>query len=140
MTLPRGVLVRGKVVEAESGVPIAGATVQYEPEEANNPNYADDILTGWQGIQLSNDRGEFEIVVLPGPGHLLVHGTQGEFVIRETSSSQLSRGHAGWQRNYANAIERLDPKRARTRSNVTIELERARKRSPDSSSIEAGAR
>ena len=77
VTLPRGVLVRGKVVESENGVPIAGATVQYVPEETNNPNYADDILTGWQGIQISNDRGEFEIVVLPGPGHLLVHGTSG---------------------------------------------------------------
>jgi hypothetical protein len=124
VTLPRGVLVRGKVVETDSGLPIAGATVQYEPEEANNPNYADDVLTGWQGIQISNDRGEFEIVVLPGPGSLLVHGTQDEFVIRETSSLQLMRGRPGGARYYANAIERLDPENGADPVGVTIKLER----------------
>jgi hypothetical protein len=51
VTLPRGVLVRGKVVESNSGGAVENATIQYVPEEANNPHDADDILTGWQGIQ-----------------------------------------------------------------------------------------
>jgi protocatechuate 3,4-dioxygenase beta subunit len=127
VTLPRGVLVRGKVVESASGAPVVGATVQYEPEEANNPNYSDDILTGWQGIQLTNDRGEFEIVVMPGPGSLLVHGTPDEFVIRETSSLQLMQGRLGGARYYANAIERLDPAKGADPLDVTIELKRGAK-------------
>ena len=127
VTLPRGVLVRGKVLESTSGAPVAGATVQYVPEDANNPNDADDILTGWQGIQLSNERGEFEIVVLPGPGNLLVHGPQGEFVLRETSDRQLSRGRPGGQRNYANAIERVDPAVGADPLDVTIQLQRGAK-------------
>jgi hypothetical protein len=127
VTLPRGVLVRGKVIDFSSGAPVAGATIQYVPEADNNANDADDILTGWQGIQLSNERGEFEIVVLPGPGSLVVHGTQDEFVIRETSSLQLMRGRSGGARYYANAIERIDPETGADPIDVTIELERGAK-------------
>jgi hypothetical protein len=127
MTLPRGVLVRGKVVESSSGATVAGATIQYVPEELNNPNYKDDILTGWQGIQLSNAQGEFEIVVLPGPGNLLVHGPQGEFVLKETSSRELYRGRPGGQRNYANAIRRIDPAAGAEQLELTIELVRSAK-------------
>ena len=77
VNLPRGVLVRGKVVETDNHEAVAGATIQYVPEANNNSNTADDILTGWQGIQLSDGDGRFEIAVLPGPGRLLVHGPRG---------------------------------------------------------------
>jgi beta-lactamase regulating signal transducer with metallopeptidase domain/5-hydroxyisourate hydrolase-like protein (transthyretin family) len=127
ISLPRGVMVRGKIMESNSDTPMAGATVQYEPEEANNPHYADDILTGWQGIELSNERGEFEIVVLPGPGRLLVHGPNDDFVIRETSSRERLRGRPGGRRNYAHAIERIDPDVGSEPVEVKIELQRSAK-------------
>ncbi len=109
MKLPRGVLVRGTVVEAGSNAPVAGASIQYIPQQANNPHVSDDILTGWQGIQLSGEQGKFEIAVLPGPGHLLVHGPEGKYVLQETSERALSRGKPGGQRNYAHAIQRIEP-------------------------------
>jgi hypothetical protein len=125
--LPRGVLVRGNVMELQSAAPVVGATIQYVPEKANNPQYAEDILTGWQGIQLSKEKGEFEIVVLPGPGHLLVHGPHNEFVLRETSSRQLRQGRPGGDRQYANAIERVDPAVGSDPVDVTVKLERGAK-------------
>jgi protocatechuate 3,4-dioxygenase beta subunit len=127
VTLPRGVMVRGKVTDAATGRPVPEATVQYLPEDANNPNDADDILTGWQGIQLSNDEGEFEIVGLPGPGTLLVHGPEGEFIFQESSSSQLSRGTPGGQRRYAHAFERIDPQAGGEAIDLSIKLQPAKK-------------
>jgi hypothetical protein len=109
MALPRGVLVRGKVVESGTDAPVVGASIQYLPEEVNNPNTADHILTGWQGIQLSNERGEFEIAVLPGPGRLLVHGPKGKYVLQEIASRKLREGKPGGRRNYVHAVHEVDP-------------------------------
>lgn len=124
VNLPRGVLVRGKVVETDNGEAVAGATIQYVPETTNNPNTADDILTGWQGIQLSDGDGRFEITVLPGPGRLLAHGPQGEFVLREIASRQLSSGQPGGRRNYCHAIVPVDPQANAEPIDVTVELQR----------------
>ena len=123
MTLPRGVLIRGKVVESGTDAPVADASIQYVPEEANNPNTANDILTGWQGIQLSNERGEFEIVVLPGPGRLLVHGSQGNYVLQEIASRQLNRDEPGGRRNYVHAVQKVDPKKDADPIDVTLRLQ-----------------
>ena len=37
IALPRGVLVRGKVTEAGSGKPVAGAGVQFWPQDDDSP-------------------------------------------------------------------------------------------------------
>jgi beta-lactamase regulating signal transducer with metallopeptidase domain/protocatechuate 3,4-dioxygenase beta subunit/5-hydroxyisourate hydrolase-like protein (transthyretin family) len=121
--LPRGVLVRGKVIEAESKQPIAGATVQYEPKQ-NNPFNTDDIITGWQGMQLSDEEGNFEIAVMPGRGTLLFHGPDGEFVLQEISSRELSSDKPGGRRNYAHAIHPLDLQEGAEPVEQTIELQR----------------
>ncbi len=122
ITLPRGVLVRGKVVESETNAPVAGAAIQYVPERNNNPNVADDIITGWQGIQLSNERGEFEIAVLPGPGRLVVHGPTDRYVLLETSSRELSSGGTGGRRVYAHGIQKINPDENAEMRDVTILL------------------
>jgi protocatechuate 3,4-dioxygenase beta subunit len=127
VALRRGVLVRGKVVEAGTNAAVAGATIQYVPEEANNPYRADDILTGWQGIQLSGDNGGFKIAILPGAGRLLVHGPHREFVLQEIGSRQLSAGRPGGQRNYAHAILRVNPEPKSPPIDVTLELQRGAK-------------
>ena len=107
--LPRGVLVRGTVVETGTNIPVAGASIQYIPESKGKPRAAEGVLTGWQGIQISGADGKFQIPVLPGPGRLLVHGPHGKYVLLETSERELSRGQRGGRRNYAHAIERIDP-------------------------------
>ncbi len=125
LSLPRGVLVRGKVVESGTEKPVVGASVQYVPEEANNSHDADDIVTGWQNIRLSNDLGQFEIGVLPGPGRLFVHGPVNEYVVRQSSSRELFRGKPGGERVYAHAIEKLDPEVDSNPVEVTFALERS---------------
>ena len=124
MSLPRGVLIRGNVVEKESGKSVAGATIQYVPEQANNSHAIKGVVVGWEGIELADDNGHFEIAVLPGPGRLLVHGPGHEFVVQETSSGELSSGHPGGERLYAHAIKRIDPEPGPASIDVTVQLER----------------
>ncbi|MEX2142422.1 MAG: M56 family metallopeptidase [Pirellulales bacterium] len=123
VTLPRGVMVRGQVLEEGSGQPVAGASIQYVPERANNPNVRDDIRTGWQGNEVSDEQGRFAMVVLPGPGRLLVHGQEDKYVLRETSSSELYFGRPGGQRNYVHGMVRLDPAKESEPLDVTIRLQ-----------------
>ncbi len=123
LTLPRGVLVRGRVVEAGTGKPVAGATVQYVPESFNNPHHSDTILTGWQGIQLSDQEGNFSIAVLPGPGRLLASSSQGSYVRQEIGERQLAQGKPGGARNYAHAIAELNPNVGAPALDVKLELQ-----------------
>jgi protocatechuate 3,4-dioxygenase beta subunit len=122
MQLPRGVLVRGTILEEGTDKPVAGASIQYEPEGANNLFGKDDILTGWQGIQLSDDQGHFEIAVLPGPGRLLVHDADGKHILRETSEREVYRGTPGGRRYYAHAIERIEPAAGAEPIDLTLKL------------------
>ena len=122
--LPRGVLVRGKVLEEGSNSPIAGASVQYAPEGANNPNALDSIITGWQDSHLTDNRGRFQIVVLPGPGRLLVDGPTNGFVFQEVTERELHNGKPGWRRNYVHGIERVNPAPKETSLDIVVRLKR----------------
>jgi hypothetical protein len=124
VALPRGVLVHGKVLEGGSDAPIAGASVQYHAEAANNTNKSDSILTGWQDIHLTDKEGRFSIVVLPGPGRLLVHAPNETYVLKETSGQELYKGKPGGERNYAHAIERIDIAANATPPEIVIRLQR----------------
>ena len=123
LTLPRGVLVRGKVVEAGTEVPVVGAAVQYFPETANNRNVSDDILTGRQGIELTGEEGRFEIAVLPGPGHLLVSGPSRRYVLRGIGDRELSQGKPGGERNYVHAVATLNPQAGQEALDIKLELQ-----------------
>jgi hypothetical protein len=124
VTLPRGVLVRGRIVESGTKAPIAGAMIQYVPERQKNRNATDDIITGWQAIQLSGADGAFEMAVLPGPGTLVANGPGGEFVLQEFGSRQLERGAPGGDRNYAHAWQHINPEPKSDPLEVTMELRR----------------
>jgi hypothetical protein len=125
LTLPRGVLVQGTIVESGTNAPIVGAAVQYEPERKNNPHVRSEIVTGWQGIQLSDKQGRYAIAVLPGPGRLIVHGPTNDYVIQESSSRRLSRGTTGGHRVYAHCIERIEPKVGAEPVEVDLSLDRS---------------
>jgi hypothetical protein len=115
--------VRGRVIETKSNTPVPGAAIQYVPESRNSSN-ADDIVTRWQGIQLSGGDGEFEIAVLPGPGTLLANGPQGQFIFKEFGSRQLESGLPGGWRQYAHAIHRVNPEKGSGPIDVTLEMQR----------------
>jgi biopolymer transport protein ExbD len=126
LLLDRGVLVRGKVTEKESGAPIAGASVQYVPRESTASKLRKHI-SGWEGIQTTNDDGRFEIVVLPGRGTLFVHGPRNEYVIVETTSNEIDKDRPGGVRQYAHAIQAIQPTLDKSPLDVSIELSRGAK-------------
>jgi beta-lactamase regulating signal transducer with metallopeptidase domain/protocatechuate 3,4-dioxygenase beta subunit len=106
--LPRGVHVRGKILDADER-PIANASIQYIPTAKTQRRAGAKIITGWQGIALSDANGAFAISVLPGPGHLLVHGPTPEYVYQEIGDRELGDGRPGGRRNYAHAIVQINP-------------------------------
>jgi beta-lactamase regulating signal transducer with metallopeptidase domain/protocatechuate 3,4-dioxygenase beta subunit len=122
--LSRGILARGTIVDGKSGEPIAGASVQYIPESDNNPNAKQEILTGWQNMRPSDEQGRFNIVVLPGPGRLLVHGPNGSYILREIGSRELYGSKRGGERNYAHAIEKVNPAAGQEPLELRIAIER----------------
>lgn len=122
LTLPRGVVVQGRVLDGET--PVAGATVLYLPESDNNRRGAPDVLTGWQAIELTDAEGRYRIAVLPGVGRLLVTAASDEFVPREVTSRELWRGERGGERIHAHAIERIDPAEGSPPVDLDLQLER----------------
>jgi RNA polymerase sigma factor (sigma-70 family) len=125
LKLPRGVLVRGKVTEAGSGKAVAQATVQFIPRESDNPNFRADVLTGWENTVVSGGAGSFDICVLPGPGHLLIHGPTPDYVFAEVGERKLLAGKEGGRRYYAHAIVPLDLQAGAGPQDVAVTLERA---------------
>ena len=128
VTLPRGVLVRGKVIDSESKQPIVGTSIRYLPK-SNNPNRKERSMGdgGWEANRLSDENGQFEIAVLPGPGSLLAHGPGEEFVRQETGSNQIYKDRPGGNRYYLNAIEPISPKQDAETVDVTLVLKRGEK-------------
>jgi len=107
--LDQGVLAQGKVVDAQTGQPLRAASVQYYPDRLNNKNITDNIVTGWQSIQKTDDAGQYKITVLPGPGTLLVHAAQAGYILQEVGSQELDAGKPGGARTYAHAFQKINP-------------------------------
>jgi RNA polymerase sigma factor (sigma-70 family) len=111
VALPRGVLVRGKVTEAPSGKPVAGASVDFLPREVNNPHFRGDVPNAWTGepnAKLTGPDGTFALAVLPGPGHLLVRAPTPDYVLVETSGRRLTHDKPGGQSWYFDGLESYD--------------------------------
>ena len=106
IAVPRGVLVRGKIIESPSGKPVAGADIQYEPR-SGNPNVTEDTLTGWEAAVTSHADGTFQIAVPPGKGSLLFQGQPG-YIFRVFDSQQVYAGLSGGKRFYLHAMIPLD--------------------------------
>jgi RNA polymerase sigma factor (sigma-70 family) len=106
--LPRGVLVRGKVTEAGSGKPVAGAAVQFWPRDGGDPNRPKNVITGWQHPAVTKEDGTFRMAVLPGEGHLLIQGPTPDYIHEEIGSEVIRTGRPGGGRVYPDAIVKLD--------------------------------
>ncbi len=127
LALPRGVLVRGKVTEAPSGKPVAGATVDFFPERMDNPDFLNDVLTGWRSAVTSGPDGSFQIGVLPGRSHLLIQGPTLDYIHRELfenlGSGVISEKPAG-TRLYPDGWVKLDLKPGAEPEEVKVTLRR----------------
>lgn len=116
-------LAAGTVIDAKTGQPLSGASVQYYPESAHNKNTSDEIITGWQGIQKTDASGKFQIPVLPGPGTLLFHAAEKNYILQEQGSQQLHSGKPGGTRFYAHAFQKINPAKDETLKPLKIELQ-----------------
>jgi hypothetical protein len=124
LALPRGVLVRGQVTEAGTGKPVAGVSVQFYPRRANSKFYREDVITGWQGMVEGGSDGAFQMPVLPGAGHLLVIGPNGDYVHQEIGSNILYSGKPGGMRYQPDALVELDLDAKRKTHEVAVTLRR----------------
>jgi RNA polymerase sigma factor (sigma-70 family) len=74
--LHRGVVLKGKVIERETGKPVAGAGIRYTPLAGNE--FHDKLLNGARsnpGMAWTTDLdGRFQLVVLPGAGIVTAQG------------------------------------------------------------------
>lgn len=109
--LPAAVLASGTVVDAQSGTPVVGASVQYLAETENNKYYTEDIVMGWQNMQYTDDQGRYKITVPPpGPGTILVHApASASYVLREKTESEIRAAKVGGRRYYAHAFRSIAP-------------------------------
>jgi protocatechuate 3,4-dioxygenase beta subunit len=100
VTLGRGVLIHGTVVEEGNGRPVAGASVQFIPMKR-----PDDLVFGWEAIVNSKDDGAFRIAVPPGQGYVLIVGPTLDYVPKEIGDRTLyENGRPGGIRSYAHDI------------------------------------
>jgi hypothetical protein len=97
--LPPGVVIRGKVTEQGTGLPISGSSILFVP--VNGPA---GVESKWDSTVPSGDDGSFRIVVPPGKGHLLVFGPTGDYVHRVIGRRTLMEGQPGGERWYAHDI------------------------------------
>jgi hypothetical protein len=124
LALPKGRVLRGQVVEAGSGQPVAGASVMYEPARGN-PHRRDDYQFPnpvWTGVD-----GHFALTALPGLGLLAVEAPTPDFISvsstgHSTVGSLISRPH-GFARVDVPAEKDKDPLETRItlRRGVTFE-------------------
>ncbi len=139
ITLPRGVLIRGKVIEAGTGQTLAGATVQYFTNPRN-----DDIVSESQAMVAAKGDGSFQIAVPPGKGHLLVFGPTPDYILEEIGASELWYGRAGGWRTYAPDIIPFAVKLDESPREIVATLRRGktirgRVESPDGGPVESAA-
>jgi len=110
IALPRGVLVRGKIVDADSGEPVSGAVIQYD-ENSENAYAPERVMPGWvpHNVEVESDGGgAFRIVVPPGRGTLLVQGPENRYIRQTIENRQLDEGVTKRIRLYVCALVPLD--------------------------------
>jgi RNA polymerase sigma factor (sigma-70 family) len=111
IALKRGVLVRGRVTEAVSGKPVAGAIVH-------------DASHLWTRTVTSGPDGTFHIAVAPGRGRLLVKGPDNDYIATQLTSGELEGGPPSGYRTYPDAIVPLDPRAGADAIDVAVKLRR----------------
>jgi hypothetical protein len=110
-TLPRGVRVRGQVVEAGSSKPVVGAVVTSMTRIRGNaylrrPNPHEYLKGDHEAV--TGPDGVYEMTLVPGAGHLLVKGPTPDYLHVETSDLQLMQGQPGGNPYYPDGLLPVD--------------------------------
>jgi protocatechuate 3,4-dioxygenase beta subunit len=101
LALPRGVLIRGKVTEEGSGIPVSGARVDFS-SRADRQNRK----LGGVPVNTASD-GSFQLAARPGPGNLFINGPSADYVLKEIGN-QVTSADPQPRRIYAHAHAVLD--------------------------------
>ena len=104
LALPRGVIIRGKVVEEGTAQPIAGAKVVFVSQRREG------VERGGQSRALTRADGSFEFAAVPSAGHLVVHAPSDDYVLRVIGQDELIDGTSGGARAYAHSFVSCEPK------------------------------
>ena len=123
MVLSRGVMIRGKVTEAGSGAPVAGAEVfaMWHGGQTAAPS-------GSSGPLPTMSNGSFQLVVEPETtGYLWVDGPSDDYVAHEIGNQMLRRGSPGGHRLYGHAFVPYDAKTIKGDEPIKVVLKRARR-------------
>jgi RNA polymerase sigma factor (sigma-70 family) len=112
LTLTRALLIRGKVTEAGSDKPVAGAIVRDTKGLWTNPTVS------------TKADGTFQIAVPPGRGHLLIKGPGNDYIPIEMTWSELEGGKPRGRRFYPDALVPFDLKPGAAAKEVAVRLRR----------------
>jgi RNA polymerase sigma factor (sigma-70 family) len=147
LSLPRGVLIVGSVKEAPSGKPVADAVIQFEPRHGNNPFFARDVQPRFSDLRelvKTGADGAFSMVVLPGPGHLLINAPTPDYVHAQILARDLyGTDIRPNRRYYPDGLVALDLKPKTDTHRVEVTLKRAttlrgRVLGPDGKAVPSG--
>jgi RNA polymerase sigma factor (sigma-70 family) len=124
LTLPRGVQLRGKVVDNTTGKPVAGARVYFQQLQDNNPNRVLNLqpYSFYPGISRAD--GSYQVVAPASKGHLLCDRLGPEFITEVVGYQQLVSGKPGGQRQYFNAVLPLDIKPQKGPKDLDVKVRR----------------
>jgi len=118
--LPRGVVIHGKVTEAGSSAPVAGAEVRLLWHRTRTA-----IQDSLSVPSLTKPDGSFQVFTGPGrPGHLQVQGPSDDYVRQEIGSNVLNEGQPGGKRVYAHAFVPCDSKPGSEGQEINVVLKR----------------
>jgi RNA polymerase sigma factor (sigma-70 family) len=121
--LPRGRLVRGKIAEAASGKPVAGAYVEFyipRDRDARSKN----IIGGWNARVVSGPDGAYRIAVPPGSSRLVVRGPTPDYIPQVVGSAELELGKPGGDPTYFAAVVPLNFQAEEKDKEVPIKIRR----------------
>jgi Carboxypeptidase regulatory-like domain/Sigma-70 region 2 len=141
VTLRRGVVIRGKVIEEGSQIPIADANLSFSARRGQvDKTYAGTSST----TAVTAADGSFQLVVPPRPGTLVVMGPSEDYVLQEIGQRMINEGEPGGLRVYAHAFIACAPKPGSQSVEVDIVLRRGVKLegrvvAPDGRPIQAAA-
>jgi len=127
--VPRGILVRGKVIDEVSGVGIAGARLEYHIRRENTPVLNKDFsrriywAAEYYRVTTGTD-GRFQYAVANALGHFMVKAPTPAYINRYITHGQFQYDQAGGFWYVADGITTINPKSGMDAMNVTIALRR----------------
>jgi hypothetical protein len=129
ITLRRGVLLQGRIMEEGSGKPVPGATIRFHARTVNHPilsrrRNGETVIAAHLANTASAADGTFRLAVLPGLGHLLVNGMKPDYLHVETSTRFLQAGKPGGTPWHVDSLVPLDLSPDSGPLDMTIKLQR----------------